>query len=178
MGSSGKSPENEERSLFEQAVQGVVPLAESRSRVAARKQRPRRGEPARRAAPVKFVIERHGERVEGLAPDADRRQLLRLERGELPVEMRLDLHGYTEDEARRAVLDALERAARRALRCLLIVHGRGLRSAAGPVLKEALPGWLSQSPRGRRVLAFTSARPAQGGAGATLVLLRKQRASS
>jgi DNA-nicking Smr family endonuclease len=57
----------------------------------------------------------------------------------------------------------------RDLRCLRIVHGKGLRSPGRePVLKKLVLGWLAQH---REVLAFCQARAAEGGAGAVIVLL-------
>jgi DNA-nicking Smr family endonuclease len=56
---------------------------------------------------------------------------------------------------------------------VLIVHGRGLGSKDNiPVLKEKLQAWLTRGAIGRHVLAFTSARPWDGGTGAVYVLLR------
>jgi DNA-nicking Smr family endonuclease len=52
-----------------------------------------------------------------------------------------------------------------------IVHGKGLRSSQkGPVLKNKVAGWLQQRDE---VLAYASARPADGGTGAVYVLLRR-----
>ena len=60
-------------------------------------------------------------------------------------------------------------------RCVLIVHGRGLNSKDQvPVLKHRLTTWLTRGSWARLVLAFTSARPCDGGAGALYVLLRRQ----
>ncbi|MFQ5418592.1 MAG: Smr/MutS family protein, partial [Myxococcota bacterium] len=59
-------------------------------------------------------------------------------------------------------------------RCVLVIHGRGRGSADGPVLKSALPGWLALPPLGASVMAFASAPPGDGGAGATVVLLRRR----
>ena len=57
---------------------------------------------------------------------------------------------------------------------MLLVHGRGLHSKDQvPVLKEALRSWLATARFGRHVLAFATARPADGGAGAIYVLLRQ-----
>ena len=57
---------------------------------------------------------------------------------------------------------------------MLIVHGRGLHSKDQiPVLKDALRSWLERGPVARAVLAFTTARPHDGGAGAVYVLLRR-----
>ena len=59
---------------------------------------------------------------------------------------------------------------------MLIVHGRGLNSKDQvPVLKTRLAQWLARGSWARLVLAFTSARPYDGGAGALYVLLRRQR---
>jgi DNA-nicking Smr family endonuclease len=44
-----------------------------------------------------------------------------------------------------------------------------------PILKRNLVDWLSRGPWARSVLAFTSARPCDGGAGALYILLRRKR---
>jgi DNA-nicking Smr family endonuclease len=106
----------------------------------------------------------------------DRAHLLRLRRGEVEVERRLDLHGMTAAEARRAFGAALREAAAAGERCMLVVHGRGLRSEGGPVLKEGVVEWLTAPPLAPLVLAFASALPRDGGAGASYVLLRRRRA--
>jgi DNA-nicking Smr family endonuclease len=56
----------------------------------------------------------------------------------------------------------------------LIVHGKGTGSPEGlPVLKATLARALTHKRLGKRVLAFCTARPVDGGAGAMYVLLRK-----
>ena len=87
----------------------------------------------------------------------------------------LDLHGFTEAEARAVVRHEVEESWRRGRRCLLVIHGRGRHSAGGPVLREALPDWLATPPLAHRVIAFVTAPERYGGAGATLVLLRPGR---
>lgn len=170
----GKAP-RDERELFEQAMRDVEPLADG---AAAALPAPRR--PPVRPGPrlsgqrrdARFELEVSGERLRGRVPGFDLRQLRRLERGEVPPELSLDLHGFTQLEARGAVRDALRRAQRSGLRSVRVIHGRGLGSETAPVLKEALPGWLAEPPLGGWVLAFASAPPALGGTGATLILLR------
>ena len=71
----------------------------------------------------------------------------------------------------------LAEAVRNGERCLRIIHGRGHGSESGPVLKQALPGWLAEHPHGRQVLGFCCARDIEGGTGVTLVLLRRRRRS-
>lgn len=125
--------------------------------------------------PASFDLERDGERMAARAAGVDRRTVARLRRGRPTAERRLDLHGLDLAGAERALRETLDRAVAEGVRCVLVVHGRGLHSEAGPRIKEALPGWLAAPPHGARVLAFTSADPARGGAGATCVLLRRKR---
>lgn len=95
----------------------------------------------------------------------------RLKRGQYRIGSELDLHGMNLREAKQAVRAFLLACREADLRCVRIVHGKGLRSGReGPVLKRSLDGWLRHRSD---VLAFTSARPAQGGAGAAIVLLRQ-----
>jgi DNA-nicking Smr family endonuclease len=114
------------------------------------------------------------EYIEGGAPGVDRRLVRRLRRGEFSVQAHLDLHGMTRDEARRAVERFVTTCRQRGLRCVLVIHGRGLNSKDQiPVLKQRLGAWLQRGKLGRQVLAFATARPSDGGTGAIYVLLRK-----
>lgn len=98
--------------------------------------------------------------------------LRRLRRGEFVVEAELDLHGATTPEARAALIDFLREATHRGLRCVRVVHGKGLGSPGKePVLKRKTDHWLR---RFDAVLAFCSARPADGGTGAVYVLLKRK----
>lgn len=116
------------------------------------------------------------ERRLAAAPGVSDARLRSLERGEIPDEERIDLHGLRRDAAESALAKRLESARERGLRCVLVIHGRGARSPGGEgVLRDALPDWLTGSSCARHVLAFAPARPALGGEGATLVLLRRDR---
>jgi DNA-nicking Smr family endonuclease len=164
----------DEPSDFERAVEDVKPVDRGRLRPEPAPKLPARpAEPA--AERVVFAIERVGERVEGLAPGADRRLLAKLRRGEPAPDRRIDLHRMDAPSAERALARALARALDAGERCLLVVHGRGLHSEDEPVLKESLPRWLARPPHGPRILAFATAGAGQGGAGATSVLLRRKR---
>ncbi len=95
--------------------------------------------------------------------------LERLRRGEYAVEEQIDLHGLTAVLAREALREFLAEALQRRLRCVRVVHGKGLRSGPrGPVLKHAVNVWLRRIDR---VLAFASAPRRDGGTGAIYVLL-------
>ena len=94
----------------------------------------------------------------------------RLRRGLYPVEAELDLHGLAQAAARFQLSEFIERSRDAGFRCVRIIHGKGYRSGArGPVLKAAVNLWLR---RHLDVMAFVSARPIDGGAGAVYVLLR------
>jgi DNA-nicking Smr family endonuclease len=112
--------------------------------------------------------------IEGKVAGLDHHVVRKLRRGDFAVQGHVDLHGMTRDEAKRTV-EAFLRASRNAgKRCVLVVHGRGLHSKDQlPVLKDALKTWLSTARFGRHVLAFATARPQDGGAGAIYVLLKR-----
>ena len=95
----------------------------------------------------------------------------KLRRGHYRVEAELDLHRLTAAQAHEALLDFILQCKQRHLRCVRIIHGKGLGSKdQRPVLKGRVNQWLQQW---NDVLAFSSARPCDGGSGATYVLLRK-----
>jgi DNA-nicking Smr family endonuclease len=125
-----------------------------------------------------FDISDSSEYVEGAVVGLDARILRRLRRGEFAYQATLDLHGMTAARARTQVQAFIARAVAEGRRSVLIVHGRGRNSRDQvPVLKEHLKEWLAHGRVGRTVLAFTSARPADGGTGALYVLLRRRRGS-
>ena len=104
--------------------------------------------------------------------DKLRKQVSELENELASVQDHLDLHGLTAAEARDAVDRFLTNAVRQGLRTVLIIHGRGLSSPGEPVLKSRLMQWLNRGVWRKWVMAYTSARRCDGGAGATYVLLR------
>jgi len=82
----------------------------------------------------------------------------------------VNLHGLRTDEARSTLAGFIRDAHKHGLRCLRVVHGKGLGSPGKtPVLKGKVHSWLVQKTE---VMAFVQARPADGGAGALVVLLR------
>jgi DNA-nicking Smr family endonuclease len=120
-----------------------------------------------------FELRESDEYHEGRVPGLDPSVLKRLHQGEFTIQAELDLHGCDAASARGLVTRLIGDAHARGLRCVRIVHGRGRNSPGGePVLKAALPHWLSRGPTRRIVLAYTSAAPRDGGAGATYVLIR------
>jgi len=105
---------------------------------------------------------------EGHSPDI----LSKLRRGHWVVQAAIDLHGLISDEARLYVATFLSDCKKRGLRCVRIVHGKGLGSRnKEPVLKHKLRGWLVQRDE---VIAYAQARKTDGGSGAVIVLLKSQ----
>ncbi|MBA4218596.1 MAG: DNA mismatch repair protein MutS [Methylibium sp.] len=93
----------------------------------------------------------------------------KLRRGHWSLQAQLDLHGLRRDAAREAVGSFIHESARRGLRCVRIIHGKGHGSPGKePVLKSRVRRWLVQK---NEVLAFVQARASDGGAGALIVLL-------
>jgi DNA-nicking Smr family endonuclease len=101
----------------------------------------------------------------GLGPDVVRK----LRRGGWRLQGQFDLHGFRREDARQALADFIREAHKNGWRCVRVVHGKGLGSPGKtPVLKGRVQSWLVQK---KEVLAFVQARPAEGGAGALVVLL-------
>jgi DNA-nicking Smr family endonuclease len=121
-----------------------------------------------------FDISATDEYFEGIAPGIDRRLLRQLKHGDYALQGHLDLHGLTAEEARGEVERFVDKARNEGKRCVLIIHGRGHHSKEGiAILRDRLKVWLTRGRIAKSVLAFATARPADGGAGAVYVLLRK-----
>ncbi len=120
----------------------------------------------------------------GTASGVDRRTAQRLVRGQMSIDGRIDLHGMTQAQARRALDRFLSDAAAAGKRCVLVITGKG--SAREPdggampdrdvgVLRRSLPQWLALPSLGDKVVAYHVAKPRHGGEGAFYVLLRRRR---
>lgn len=175
--------------LFTSAMDGVVPLARGPHATiagpppATAHARPVSEEAETLAAlsdlvagVARFDVTDTREYVEGFVVGLDPRVVRRLRRGDFAWQAHLDLHGLTATEAHAAVDHFILDSFRAGRRCVLIVHGRGLNSKdRTPVLKERLKTWLAHGRIAKVVLAFSTARPCDGGAGALYVLLRRER---
>ena len=96
--------------------------------------------------------------------------LSKLRRGFWVVQAQIDLHGLISDEAREYVAEFLGSCKKKNIRCVRIVHGKGLGSRnREPVLKHKLRNWLIQKDE---VIAYAQAKPEDGGSGAVIVLLK------
>jgi DNA-nicking Smr family endonuclease len=120
-----------------------------------------------------FDVESTSEYIEGTGPDICREVVKRLHQGKFSIQGFIDLHGLNVVEAWEVFENFLKESVTTGKRGILIVHGRGLSSPNEPVLKTQVYHWLTRGPWRKWVMAFSSARSCDGGAGATYVLLRK-----
>lgn len=119
----------------------------------------------------------------GRAPGIDRNTSLKLRKGKIQIEYRLDLHGLSQEKARPALEQCIAVSRSNHLRALLVITGKGRKKnheSAAPhmsnfgVLRRVVPQWLTEPPLSDFVLAFSPAQPEHGGSGALYVLLRKE----
>jgi DNA-nicking Smr family endonuclease len=163
----------EDAALFRAAVGAVEPLpAQNRITPQSIPRKPLYGRAETAAAIPDTLSDFAAEHAadEYLANGLSRMTLRKLRRGTWPVQDRLDLHGNNSDAARLLLQAFLHEAAQRCLRCVLVIHGKGLNSRDGKaVLRKLTRHWLAQH---RQVLAYCDAAPRDGGNGAVLVLLK------
>ncbi len=163
---------------FRDSVGGVRPLKVRRQHLQTPPPRPHAKfsradersvlEESLQAPPDTELIET-GEELLFHRPRITRRILRQLRRGNFAIQDEIDLHGLTAAEAKPALRAFVVESSRAGLRCVRVVHGKGLGSGPkGPVLKTAVNRWLS---RWGEVDAFCSAQPRDGGHGALYVLL-------
>jgi len=132
--------------------------------------RPTMDELLREASPLNVV--NLPEYIEGYVEGTSPLALEKLRGGAFSVQKALDLHGFTSTQAFDAFHLFLEEAVQSGLRCVKVIHGRGLKSRRGPVLKEKLKEWLVRAMHRKWVVAFASSGMSDGGPGATTILLR------
>ena len=175
-------PSPEDVDLFRKTVGTVKPLGQDRAVAAPRRRagRARFTKAERLAALEESLV---GAQTDALAisgqtlsyrrPGVPENVLRKLRRRDFRVEGEIDLHGLTAAQAKRVLHAFLEGALARHAVCVRIIHGKGLRSGPrGAVLKSTADAVLRQMPG---VMAFVSAAPADGGTGATHVLLTAAR---
>lgn len=121
-----------------------------------------------------FVVADTPEYMEGTGYNVNPEITKRLHRGDFAIQAHIDLHGLSVVDARHAFETFLEQSIANGKRVVLIIHGRGLSSPDEPILKTNVHKWLAFGPWRKWVMAFSSARWCDGGAGATYILLRQR----
>jgi DNA-nicking Smr family endonuclease len=169
----GKRPvvSSEDQALFLAAIEGTAPLS-ARDRVAVPPPPASTVRVVELPPEVKLAVEGDAHRYTARAPGVSKAQVAQLRAGQIHVEQTLDLHGETVERARTLLRELAVTAAQK--RCVLIVHGKGLHSDHGAPLREAVLAELL-GPLSGFVHALATAAPADGGEGATYVMLRGPR---
>lgn len=169
---------DEDSRLFRETVGAVSPVVSDRIQPEKKLPKPH---PRRRAhepdwsdtTPADIPLLATGDVMSFMAAGVQKRVLRHLRAGKFGVDVELDLHGLTVDEAKRRLGGFLQTCLADGCRCVHLIHGKGYRSEGDyPILKNRINLWLRQHPD---VLAFCTARPMEGGTGAVYVLLRDAR---
>ncbi len=103
----------------------------------------------------------------------DRSSARRMQRGQVPIEDRLDLHGLSQEQAQKKVKAFISSAVQKNFRHVLIITGKG-RDGHG-ILREKVPEWLKDAPLCYHLNAISYAQPKDGGKGALYIRLKRQR---
>ncbi len=121
-----------------------------------------------------FNVSDTPEYIEGRGYHVHPEIVKRLHRGDFSIQAHLDLHGLTTEEAKETFDQFMKWAVTYGKTGVLVTHGRGLSSPGEPVLKKKVEEWLGRGVWRKWVIAYSSARKCDGGAGATYVLLRSR----
>ena len=103
----------------------------------------------------------------------DRTSARRMQRGQVPIEGRLDLHGLSQEQAKKEVKAFIGSAVQKNFRHVLIITGKG-RDGHG-ILRQKVPEWLKDAPLCHHLNAISYAQPKDGGKGALYIRLKRQR---
>lgn len=159
----------EEKELFRATVDGIKPLkgkSRNQDKPKHHQATPHPTAPIRRriildSCPPVSAEEMLSYKKSGV----NERQFQRLRQAQFPIDARLDLHGLHQDTAPTAIVEQIEDAVAQGHKCIHIIHGKGQ-----GVLKNITNAVLRQHSY---VIAFCSAKPQDGGAGAVYVLLKR-----
>jgi len=103
-------------------------------------------------------------------------QAQNLRKGKIRPEVKIDLHGFTQEKAYSYLKDKLTELYKKNIRCILIITGKKIgKHGSEGVLKREVPKWLNISPLREKILMTSWAQPIDGGDGALYVLLKKKR---
>jgi len=177
--SSKKSKDNNDLQFFREQMHDVEPINSDRVEHSVKKPKIRPVKQAHEAKAndeLQFSTE-HVPECEVILrferPGLQKPLLKKFRQGKMLIEASLDLHGYTAEQARTAMIRFMQQCHQEQIKIACIVHGKGFGSnGKQPVIKPLVNKWLRELPE---VLAFSSAQPKDGGTGAVYVMLRKDK---
>lgn len=108
-----------------------------------------------------------------VSPPADVSTQRRVRRGQVAVDAKLDLHGFTHDQAFSRLANFLATEQAIGSRCVLVITGKG-RAGLG-VLRSRLVDWLDATDLRPLIAGYASAHLRHGGEGAFYVMLKAKR---
>ena len=105
----------------------------------------------------------------------NKRMKLKLERGLIRPEIKLDLHGKTLSEAKKSLSHFIKSSINNNIRCILVITGKKktLNGSRG-LIRENLPLWLKENELFHYILFHCYAIKKDGDDGARYILLRKK----
>lgn len=122
------------------------------------------------------------ERLARAPVQMDSKAYVKLKRGKLVPEGRIDLHGMTLAQAHPSLIGFILSAHAAGKRLVLVITGKGkIRDDFAPmparqgILRHQVPQWLAMPPLGPLVMQIAPAHISHGGEGAYYVYLRKSR---
>jgi DNA-nicking Smr family endonuclease len=166
--------------LWARVARSARPLEKGRVAPTVEAPKPRPKQKTNEAPPPPKLAPKPAARGETL----NRQMARQLERGKLPAEARLDLHGMRQREAHAAVRRFLKSAQGKGYRHVLVITGKGAAAdMTRPfyeyddrgVLRQAVPHWLAAPDLAPVVLSYSEAPRRLGGEGALYVRLRRPR---
>ena len=181
-------PPADDTALWEQVTKSVTELPSRRNTVFLKEEARTVADPAAtakkaakkpvakqtpKAPPAKPPAPRPADLRLGERSGIDRSNARRLQRGQMALEDRLDLHGLSKEQAHRQLIAFISRAVQQNLRHVLVITGKG-RDGQG-VLRHEVPLWLKDAPLAGYINAISQAQPQDGGAGALYIRLKRQR---
>ena len=95
-----------------------------------------------------------------------------LKKNQIKIDKTLDLHGLTEVEARKYVIEFVFNSFKNKQRNLVIITGKGNNNKG--VLKRKTPTWLHNEEISKFIVGFTSMPKSAGGDGAIFIKLKNK----
>jgi DNA-nicking Smr family endonuclease len=178
---SNHNTSDDDKNLFRDAMQHVTPLKKTNIKPTTRNAPPVKPKQVIPSEPIKVSYYLSNHYTEEVGPNCtlsyhtpglDKKRFLALKKGEILLQGHLDLHHLHMQEAQDRLCQFIIHHSQLGHRCVLVIHGKGSHNGKAPILKNAVNHWLKQLPE---ILAFYSALPRDGGAGALYVLLKRNR---
>lgn len=181
---SAPLPDDDEH-VLSQAMEGVRTITRRDNRVRNKREIPVVSGPGRESDAERLLesiladastinVTNLPEYMEGYAEGVSPLVMEKLRNGVFSVQQVVDLHGLSIESARETFEYFLNEAVKKSLKCIKVIHGRGLKSKRTPIIKDYLKTWIVRAMHRKWVTAFSNAVMPDGGPGATYILLRNK----